>query len=114
MNDCLFCKIIAGEIPSKKVYEDGKVFAFHDINPLAKNHWLFIHKDHTKNVNEMANEKPEQLLDLFKAISIVTKDENVVDEGYRVVTNNGAAAGQTVFHTHFHVLSGEQLKGFGA
>lgn len=114
MSDCLFCKIIAGEVPSKKVYEDEKVFAFEDIYPQAKNHWLFIHKEHTKNVNEMANEKPDQLLDLFKAISIVTKDKDVVEEGYRVVTNNGPAAGQTVFHTHFHVLSGEKLKGFGS
>jgi len=114
MSDCLFCKIIAGEVPSQKVYEDEKVFAFEDIYPQAKSHWLFIHKEHTKNVNEMANEKPEQLLDLFKAISTVTKEKDVVEEGYRVVTNNGPAAGQTVFHTHFHVLSGEKLKGFGS
>jgi histidine triad (HIT) family protein len=114
MIDCLFCKIITGEIPSQKVYEDEKVLAFNDINPLAKNHWLFIHKVHTKDVNEMTSEKPEQLLDLFKAISFVTHDANVVDDGYRVVTNNGATAGQTVFHTHFHVLSGEKLHSFGA
>lgn len=114
MSDCLFCKIIAGEIPSTKVYEDEKVFAFQDISPMAKNHWLFIHKEHTKNVNEMANEKEEHLLDIFRAISTVTKEQNVVENGYRVVTNNGPDAGQTVFHTHFHVLSGEKLSVFGS
>ena len=114
MSDCLFCKIVSGDIPSSKVYEDDNVFAFNDISPMAKNHWLFIHKEHTKNADEMANENPEHLLDIFKAISVVTSDHGVVENGYSVITNCGPDAGQTVFHTHFHVLSGEKLAGFGA
>ncbi len=113
-DDCLFCKIIKGEIPSTKVYEDEKVFAFADINPLAKEHYLFIHKNHSDNVNDISDQDPEQFADIFKAISVVTKEKKLTENGFRVVTNYGAYGGQTVFHAHFHVLGGEQLRGFGA
>lgn len=113
MEDCLFCKIIRNEIPSKKVFENDNVYAFHDINPLAKEHYLFIHKSHTKNVNEMSA-NAEQLSDIFQAISEFTNSNSLLENGYRVVTNVNKHGGQTVFHTHFHVLGGEQLKGFGA
>ncbi|OIQ19800.1 MAG: histidine triad nucleotide-binding protein [Bacteriovorax sp. MedPE-SWde] len=113
-DDCLFCKILKGEIPSTKVYEDEKVYAFKDINPLAKEHYLFIHRSHTANVNEMSDESPEQIAEVYSGISKFTKENGLVDSGYRVVTNIGKHGCQTVFHTHFHVLGGEQLKGFGS
>lgn len=113
MQGCLFCKILKGEIPSEKVYEDQNVYAFKDIHPLAKEHYLFIHRDHSENVNEMSDKNPDQLKDIFCAISKFTSN-NLSQNGFRVVTNLGAFAGQTVFHTHFHVLGGEILGGFGA
>jgi len=113
MSDCLFCKILNGDIPSTKVYEDDNVFAFKDIQPQAKEHYLFIHREHTKNVNEIADNSPEQLTDIFKGISKFTKDSGLDQSGFRVVSNLGEHGCQTVFHTHFHVLGGEQLRSFG-
>ncbi len=112
--DCLFCKIIQGEIPSQKVYEDENVYAFRDIAPMAKEHYLFISKTHSKDINELSQAHPGQLSDIFNAISIFTKESGLAESGFRIVTNLGKDGGQTVFHTHFHVLGGEQLKGFGA
>ena len=112
--DCLFCKIIKGEIPSEKIYENDHVLGFKDIVPMSKEHYLFIHKEHTRNVNEIADENPEQLAHVFAAISSFTKNSGLIENGFRVVTNLGPNAGQTVFHTHFHVLGGEQLRGFGS
>jgi histidine triad (HIT) family protein len=114
MSDCLFCKIIKGEIPSEKVFENETVLGFKDISPLAKEHYLFIHKEHTVNINDMADEDPDQIIEVYDAISQFTKDHGLTDGGFRVVTNYGPNAGQTVFHTHFHVLGGEKLRGFGA
>ncbi len=110
---CLFCKIVNGEVPSEKVFETSKVYAFKDIYPQAVEHYLFIHKEHTKNINSMAAQKPEHLEDIFKAIKEFTQQTYLETSGFRVVTNVNKNAGQTVFHTHFHVLGGEQLKGFG-
>lgn len=114
MKDCLFCKIIKGEIPSTKVYENDYVYAFKDINPMAKDHFLFISKKHTKNVSELIENNPEDLLHLHQAINEFTKTSGLAKTGYRIVTNVGDDGGQTVFHTHFHVLGGEQLRSFGA
>lgn len=114
MKDCLFCKIIAGEVPSEKVYEDEKVLAFKDIKPNAKEHYLFISKEHSKNVNEMIENDQEGVLAVFNAISKFTKENDLEKEGFRVVTNTNKNSGQVVFHTHFHVLGGEPLAGFGS
>ena len=114
MEDCLFCKIIKEEIPSSKVYESENVIAFKDINPLAKEHYLFIHKNHTRNVNELSKTEPSQLSEVFIAIEDFTKNNGLEENGFRVVTNINEHGCQSVFHTHFHVLGGEQLKGFGA
>lgn len=114
MIDCLFCRIINGDIPSEKVFEVESVIAFKDINPMSKEHYLFIHKSHSKNIVEMTDNNPEHITSIFTAISKFTKDRNLVDTGFRIVTNMGLDGGQTVFHTHFHVLAGEQLRGFGA
>ena len=113
MSDCLFCKIINGEIPSTKVYEDDNVFAFKDINPQAKEHYLFIAKEHTSNINQQV-EKPETLTYVFQAIKKFTEnDSELAKNGFRIVTNQGEHGCQTVFHTHFHVIGGEQLGSFG-
>lgn len=110
MDECLFCKIFQGKIPSKKVYEDDNVFAFHDINPLAKTHILFIHKKHTETVNGLSTIHVGQV---FTAIKNYTAGTELEKKGFRVVTNSGPDACQTVFHAHFHVLGGEKLGGFG-
>ena len=113
MSDCLFCKIVAGQIPATKVFENENVIAFVDIYPQAKIHLLFVHKDHTENVSEMS-ESPEDIAEVFTAIGKYTKEQGLDKKGFRVVTNSGTLAGQSVFHTHFHILSGEQLGRFGS
>ena len=97
MNDCLFCKIIAGEIPSSKVYEDEKVFAFRDINPQAPVHVLVVPKQHIDSANDISAEN----LDSVAACCL--------SDGYRVINNCGKAAGQTVMHLHFHLIGGCEL-----
>lgn len=114
MSECLFCKIIKGEIPSTKVFENETVFGFKDINPMAKDHYLFIHKKHTSNFIEQVESDSNQILEIYQAITKFSKEINLNKNGLRVVTNLGEDGGQTVFHTHFHVLGGEKLRGFGA
>lgn len=114
MSDCLFCKIVQGEIPSKKVYEDENVLGFHDKSPNAKEHYLFISRDHSTNVNDMSERNPDSIVHVFNAIRKFTKESGLEESGFRVVTNTNRNSGQIVFHTHFHVLGGEPLKGFGA
>jgi len=104
--DCLFCKIIAGDIPSTKVYDDEFVYAFRDINPQAPTHVLIVPQKHMANVMECDNETMGHILDAAKAIA---KAEGVTESGFRLVTNCGTGAGQTVFHLHFHLLGGKQL-----
>lgn len=111
--DCIFCKIIRGEIPSTKIYEKGNVTGFVDLHPQAKIHLLFVHKNHTSNINEMSLD-PQTIGEVYQAIAEYTKKEGLDNGGFRVVTNLGRDAGQTVFHTHFHVLSGERLGHFGS
>ncbi len=112
IGSCLFCKILKGEIPSKKVFENDHVFAFADIHPQAKEHFLFVHKNHTAHINEMSDDGLA-VAEIFKAITEFTKDTDLSKDGFRVVTNLGPNAGQTVFHTHFHVVGGEPLGHFG-
>ncbi|MEH0862225.1 HIT domain-containing protein [Halobacteriovorax sp. DPLXC-1] len=111
MDDCLFCKILKGEIPSDKVFENDQVIGFKDIQPLAKEHYLFIHRNHSKNVNEMNRDDMAQV---FDAIKEFTQSNELENNGFRVVSNINQHGCQSVFHTHFHVLGGEQLKGFGS
>ena len=111
MSDCLFCKILNKEIPSTKVFEDDDVYGFVDISPMAREHYLFIHKEHTKNINESSC---DQICSVYKAIKSFTEGNDLAQNGFRVVTNQGKDGGQTVFHTHFHVLGAEQLKAFGS
>lgn len=114
MSDCLFCKILKGEIPSQKVFENEQVYAFRDLYPQAKEHLLFISKNHSENINDMTN-TPNDIISVFEAIKSYTENEtDMAKDGFRVVTNHGKLGGQTVFHTHFHVLGGEQLGSFGS
>lgn len=109
MSDCLFCKIIAGDIPSDKVYEDEHVYAFRDINPVAPLHALIIPKKHISMINDVEDTDSETMGRLFVAAKKITKELGVEEEGYRTVMNCGEAAGQTVFHVHMHLLAGRDL-----
>ena len=111
MNDCIFCKIIAGEIPSKKLYEDELCLAFYDIQPLAPQHFLVIPKEHLTGANDINSDNAALVGHIFAVIAKLTAQLNFSD-GYRVVTNCGEDAGQTVKHLHFHVLGGKQLGSF--
>ena len=106
--DCLFCKIIKGEIPSTKVYENEFVYAFRDINPQAPVHILVIPKTHLSSLDEVTAENAEAVAEVLKAIPVIAKAEGLTG-GYRVVSNVGSDACQSVKHLHFHVLGGKQL-----
>ena len=106
--NCLFCKIIAGDIPSTKVYEDETVFAFRDIAPQAPTHILVIPKEHISGCNGVTAENSAVVAHIFEVIPQIAKAENL-ENGYRVVSNCGPDAGQTVPHLHFHILGGKQL-----
>ena len=105
----VFCKIVKGEIPSKKVYEDDEVLAFYDINPIAKVHVLVIPKMHIKSLQELKEENKDLLFHLFEKINEVAKIVGVDKTGFRVISNVGEDAGQAVKHLHFHILGGEKL-----
>ena len=106
--DCLFCKIVAGEIPSTKVYEDEKVLAFRDIAPMAPTHILVIPKTHIGSVAEITAENSDVVAHIFQVIPQIAAAEGLTN-GYRVVSNCGDDAGQTVHHLHFHILGGKKL-----
>ncbi len=106
--DCLFCKIIAGDIPSSKVYEDETVYAFRDIAPQAPTHILVVPKAHIPSVDGITAENSAVVAHIFEVIPAIAKAEGLTG-GYRVVSNCGADAGQTVHHLHFHILGGKVL-----
>ena len=106
--NCLFCKIIAGEIPSTKVYEDETVYAFRDIAPQAPTHILVVPKAHIESVNGITPENSAVVARIFEISPRIAAAEGLTG-GYRVVSNCGADAGQTVFHLHFHILGGRDL-----
>jgi len=104
--NCLFCRIIKGEIPSTKVFENDKVVAFHDIHPKAPVHLLVIHKEHTPSITETPHEKSYIFGDIFDAVREIALQLKLDEKGYRIIVNNGKAAGQEVFHLHIHILGG--------
>ena len=106
--DCLFCKIIAGEIPSKKLYEDDKILAFYDISPIAPVHFLVIPKEHIASVDAVTPENSDIVGYIFSKIGQLAKEAGI-ENGSRVISNCGADAGQTVPHIHFHVLGGKEM-----
>lgn len=109
MMDCLFCKIVAGEIPSTKVYVDEHVLAFHDINPIAPVHVLMIPKKHIASLLEIQPEDKELIGHLHLSLQKVAETMEVKDPGFRIVTNIGKHGQQTVFHLHYHLIGGRQL-----
>jgi histidine triad (HIT) family protein len=110
VEECLFCKIYQGKIPSQKVYEDSHVLGFKDLNPIAPIHILFIHRRHSENVVQLIEDNAQDLIDIFKAIKNYAEENLIVESGFRVINNLGINGGQSVFHTHFHLLGGEKLR----
>ena len=106
-NDCLFCKIIAGDIPANKLYEDDDIFAFWDISPQAPKHFLVIPKKHISGPSDVSENDAELIGRLIKKGGELARENGT--PGYRLVFNNGAEAGQTVFHIHMHVLGGRAM-----
>ena len=106
MSDCIFCKIVEGEIPSKKVYEDDKIIVIHDVNPGAPVHVLIIPKEHTDNILTASS----QIMSYIQGkLPEIVKTLGILEKGFRVVINTGADGGQTVNHLHVHVLGGKAL-----
>ena len=110
MDDCVFCKIIKGEIPSEKVYEDDEIFAFKDINPVAPIHILVIPKKHIATLLDVTEEDSHLISKLFVAINKIAKQIGIEESGFRIVANCGKDSGQEVMHIHFHMLAGKKLE----
>jgi histidine triad (HIT) family protein len=106
---CLFCRVIAGEIPSKRVYEDESVVAFHDINPQAPVHVLIVPRQHVATLNDLAPEDSALVGDMVRCAAAIAKDLGVAARGYRTVFNCNREAGQSVFHIHLHLLGGRPM-----
>ncbi|MFA9452598.1 MAG: histidine triad nucleotide-binding protein [Candidatus Aminicenantaceae bacterium] len=109
MTDCLFCKIIGGEIPAKRVYEDDSIFAFEDINPQAPTHILIIPKEHYASLKEVRETEKDLLGNILLKAKELAQDKGLEDSGYRIVLNTGRDSGQAVFHIHFHLLGGRRM-----
>ncbi len=107
--DCLFCKIINGEIPSEKVYEDEYVYAFNDISPTAPVHVLIVPKKHISTVNDIEEEDCALIGKIYLAAKKIAGEKGIAEDGYRVITNCNKMAGQTVFHIHYHLIGGREL-----
>lgn len=111
MSDCLFCKILAGEIPSDKVYEDDKMYVFKDLYPKADVHLLAIPRVHIESLNEVSDEHDEIMAHMMKQLPKLAKEQGLED-GFRTIINTGEGGGQVVFHLHIHLLGGKNLPGF--
>ena len=109
MTDCLFCKMASGAIPVKKVYEDDDLFAIEDINPMAPIHILIIPKRHLANTLVLQPEDDQLVGAVHRAAAFLARERGVAEDGFRLVNNNNAGAGQSVFHIHFHLLAGRKL-----
>ncbi len=112
MSDCLFCKILAGEIPSDKVYEDDKVYVFKDIYPKADIHLLMIPREHVDSLNEIDESFDEIMAHMMRLLPKLAKEQGL-NSGFRTIINTGPAGGQEVFHLHIHLMGGDHLPGFG-
>ena len=107
--DCLFCKIVAGDIPAEIIYETDSSIAFRDVNPKAPTHVLIIPREHIATINDLNAGNEATVGDLYMAAKSIAAEEGLADDGYRVVMNCNEAAGQTVFHIHLHLLGGRSL-----
>lgn len=109
MENCIFCKIVRGEIPSKKVFEDEKILVMEDLNPQAPLHLLLIPKEHFANCLDMSAQHDEVIGYIFRKAGEIARLNGVDESGFRLVQNNGAGVGQSVFHIHFHLLAGRHF-----
>ena len=107
--DCLFCKIVAGDIPADIIFDSDTAIAFRDINPQAPTHVLVIPRKHIATINDLDEADRETVGDLYLAARDIARQEGIAEEGYRAVMNCNAGAGQTVFHIHLHILGGRPL-----
>lgn len=107
--DCLFCKIISGEIPSNKVYEDDLILAFRDIDPQAPEHVIIIPKNHIASANAVTAENSRYITRIFETVPTIVKQLGIAENGYRIVNNCGSDGGQTVDHLHFHLMGGRSF-----
>lgn len=110
MSDCLFCKIISGEIPSSKVYEDEKVYAFKDISPAAPEHVLLVPKKHIASIMDITEDDSDLLGYMMLICRKIAKDSGIDKKGFRIVNNCGEFGQQTVQHLHFHIIGGRQMQ----
>ncbi|MDF2591871.1 MAG: histidine triad nucleotide-binding protein [Clostridia bacterium] len=110
MSNCIFCKIINGEIPCNKVYEDDKILAFKDINPVAPIHIVVIPKQHVQSILDLDENTVSITIDVFNAINKIVRLLDIDKDGFRVVANTGINGGQTVSHLHYHILGGRSLQ----
>jgi histidine triad (HIT) family protein len=110
MADCVFCKIVAGDIPSRKVYEDDYVVAFHDINPVAPVHIQVIPKKHIASILEVTPEDTPVIGAIHQAVKTISREQGIADDGFRVVVNCGKNGLQTVYHLHYHLVGGRAMK----
>ncbi len=110
MENCIFCKIVSGEIPAKKEYESESIFVFHDITPQAPIHLLIIPKQHITSMNEIASLDSKVMIEILQVIPKLAEKNGIQDKGYRLVNNCGNHGGQTVGHIHFHLLGGRHMK----
>lgn len=109
MDSCIFCKIVAKQIPANVVFEDERVMAFHDINPVAPVHVLIIPKEHIESVNHLNEQNAAVLKDIHLVAKEVAQKLGIVDKGYRLITNIGSDGGQVVHHLHYHLIGGKNL-----
>lgn len=109
MSDCLFCKILDGEIPCDKVFENDEVIAFRDVNPQAPTHILIIPRKHISTVNDLTVDDKNIVAEMILSAQMVAKQEGIEESGYRLVMNCNEGAGQTVFHIHLHILGGRGM-----
>ena len=109
MDNCIFCKIVAGEIPADKVYEDDHVVAFRDLNPQAPTHILVIPRRHIATLNDLVPAEEGVMGQMFGAVRDIAAEEGLAEAGYRTVVNCNEAGGQTVFHIHLHLLGGRMM-----
>ena len=112
MDDCLFCKIVRGEIPSQVVYEDDRIFAFKDINPLAPVHILIIPKEHLTNILDIDQDNVDLIGHIHLVANKLAREAGIAETGFRIVTNCNKEGGQIIFHMHYHLIGGEELRNF--
>lgn len=113
MSNCIFCKIVSGEIPTEKVYESKTVIGFKDLHPIGPTHILFVPKKHYEHLNDVPSGEFDIFKDLMHAVTETAEKEKILESGYRVVANTNKDAGQEIFHLHVHLIGGKRLGGMG-